>query len=43
MENEENLKTQVFEIQNLLKLNKYKESIDKSLNLNSLYPNNFFY
>ena len=42
MENDENLKTQVFEIQNLLKLNKYKESIDKSLNLNSLYPNNFF-
>ena len=30
MENDENLKTQVFEIQNLLKLNKYKESIDKT-------------
>ena len=29
MENDENLKTQVFEIQNLLKLNKYKESINK--------------
>ena len=29
MENDENLKTQFFEIQNLLKLNKYKESINK--------------
>ncbi len=29
MENDQNLKTQVFEIQNLLKLNKYKESINK--------------
>ena len=29
MENDQNLKIQVFEIQNLLKLNKYKESINK--------------
>ena len=29
MENDQNLKTQFFEIQNLLKLNKYKESINK--------------
>ena len=42
MENDQNLKTQFFEIQNLLKLNKYKESINKSYNLISLHPNNFF-